>query len=60
MTEKSSDGLLQGFGEIVQSLYKFACSVELTLFDIDFTLWDVFFCGMVIALIATIWHGFTN
>lgn len=55
-----SDGMVEGFGEIIRSLYMFAKSISLHLFDIDFTLWDMFIAIVVIGLIAALWHGFTK
>lgn len=51
------DGLVEGFGEIITNLYNFACSISLRLFNINFTLWDLFIAGCVVGLLAMLWHG---
>lgn len=54
------DGLIEGFGEIVQSLYAFAKSINFHMFGFGFSLWDIFIAGCVIGLLALLWHGFTE
>lgn len=60
MDIRVDDGLIEGFGEIVQSLYAFAKSINFNMFGMGFSLWDIFIAGCVIGLLALIWHGFTD
>lgn len=54
------DNLIRDFGEILQSLYAFAKSINFHMFGFGFSLWDIFIAGCVIGLLAIIWHGLTD
>lgn len=45
--EAVSDGTIQMFGNIFRGLYDMMRAAEIHVFDIDFTLWDVFMWTLV-------------
>ncbi|MDD6036935.1 MAG: hypothetical protein PUC30_12245 [Lachnospiraceae bacterium] len=53
-----SDGSIQAFKELFLGIYNFMREVELHVFDIDFTLYDLFLWGAVGAVAVWFLHKF--